>query len=111
MAFKSPPPRSRSPLQSSKAFKQAKQFGFSDRQLATLWSVPESAVRAERFSVLAFDNDQDYAGFPADLERWYRRVPPPPGLGPPAAPTLDTPFVGHPTQWWVARRLAGNPLP
>jgi 4-amino-4-deoxy-L-arabinose transferase-like glycosyltransferase len=63
------------------------------------------AVRAQRFSVLAFDNDQDYAGFPADLERFYRRVPPPPGLGPPAAPTLATPFVGHPTQWWVARRL------
>jgi 4-amino-4-deoxy-L-arabinose transferase-like glycosyltransferase len=70
-----------------------------------------AAVQAERFSVLAFDNDQDYAGFPTDLERWYRRVPPPAGLGPPAAPTLDTPFVGHPTQWWVARRLAGNPLP
>jgi len=29
-------------------FKQAKQFGFSDRQLATLWGVPESSVRAER---------------------------------------------------------------
>jgi hypothetical protein len=64
-----------------------------------------AAVQAERFSVLAFDNDQDYAGFPTDLERWYRQVPPPAGLGPPAAPTLDTPFVGHPTQWWVARRL------
>jgi hypothetical protein len=64
-----------------------------------------AAVQTERFSVLAFDNDQDYAGFPADLDRWYRRVPPPPGLGPPAAPTLDTPFIGHPTQWWVARRL------
>jgi hypothetical protein len=70
-----------------------------------------AAVQAERFSVLAFDNDQDYAGFPTDLERWYRRVPPPAGLGPPAAPTLETPFVGHPTQWWVARRLAGSPLP
>jgi hypothetical protein len=80
-----------------------------------------AAVQAQRFSVLAFDNDQDYAGFPTDLERWYRRVPPPPGLGPPAAPTLETPFVGHPTQWWVARRLpfpgalagasAGTPLP
>jgi hypothetical protein len=69
------------------------------------------AVAAQHFSVLAFDNDQDYAGFPADLERWYRRVPPPPGLGPPAAPTLATPFVGHPTQWWVARRLADNPVP
>jgi len=33
---------------SRELFKQAKQFGFSDRQLATLWSVPESAVRAER---------------------------------------------------------------
>ncbi|MEA2590661.1 MAG: hypothetical protein QOD62_492, partial [Actinomycetota bacterium] len=64
-----------------------------------------AAVQAERFSVLAFDNDQDYAGFPTDLERWYRPVPPPAGLGPPAAPTLDTPLVGHPTQWWVARRL------
>src|SRR5438270_8817205 len=30
-------------------------------------------LQAQRFSVLAFDNDQDYAGFPADLERWYRR--------------------------------------
>ena len=70
-----------------------------------------AALQAQRFSVLAFDNDQDYAGFPADLQRWYRRVPPPPGLGPPAAPTLETPFVGHPTQWWVARRLASNPLP
>jgi hypothetical protein len=70
-----------------------------------------AAVQTERFSVLAFDNDQDYAGFPTDLQRWYRRVPPPPGLGPPAAPTLDTPAVGHPTQWWVARRLAENPLP
>lgn len=65
------------------------------------------AIRAQRFSVLAFDNDQDYAGFPADLNRWYRLVPPPAGLGPPAAPTLATPFVGRPTQWWVARRL-GN---
>jgi 4-amino-4-deoxy-L-arabinose transferase-like glycosyltransferase len=70
-----------------------------------------AAVRTQRFSVLAFDNDQDYAGFPVDLEQWYRRVPPPPGLGPPAAPSLLTPFVGHPTQWWVARRIAGNPVP
>ena len=69
------------------------------------------AVAAERFSVLAFDNDQDYAGFPADLARWYRPVPPPAGLGPPAARSLQTPFVGHPTQWWVARRLATNPVP
>ncbi|HEV3024322.1 MAG TPA: carbamoyl-phosphate synthase large subunit, partial [Pirellulales bacterium] len=29
-------------------FKQAKQFGFSDRQLATLWDQPESAIRDER---------------------------------------------------------------
>jgi len=70
-----------------------------------------AAVRAQRFGVIAFDNDQDYAGFPADLDRWYRRVAPPPGLGPPAAPSLDTPFVGHPTQWWVARRLPHNPIP
>ena len=70
-----------------------------------------AAVRAERFSVIAFDNDQDHAGFPADLGRWYRRVAPPPGLGPPAAPSLDTPLVGHPTQWWVAKRLADNPIP
>ena len=63
------------------------------------------AVAAQRFSVLAFDNEQDYAGFPPDLSRWYQRVDPPPGLGPPASPSLDTPFVGHPTEWWVARRL------
>jgi carbamoyl-phosphate synthase large subunit len=28
--------------------RQAKQFGFSDRQLATMWETPESEVRAER---------------------------------------------------------------
>jgi carbamoyl-phosphate synthase large subunit len=33
---------------SRELLKQAKQFGFSDRQLATLWGLPESAVRAER---------------------------------------------------------------
>lgn len=69
-----------------------------------------AAVVAERFSVIAFDNDQDYAGFPPDLATWYHRVAPPPGLGPPPA-SLQTPFVGHPTQWWVANRWASDPLP
>ena len=69
------------------------------------------AVQAQRFSVLAFDNADDYTGFPSDLQRWYRRAVPPPGLGPPAAPSLDTPLVGHPTEWWVARRLGDTVFP
>jgi len=69
------------------------------------------AVHAQRFSVLAFDNADDYAGFPPDLQRWYRRAVPPQGLGPPAAPSLDTPLLGHPTEWWVARRLGDTVFP
>jgi 4-amino-4-deoxy-L-arabinose transferase-like glycosyltransferase len=64
-----------------------------------------AAVQLERFSVLAFDDPSDYAGFPTDLDRWYRRVPAPPGLEPPGVSSLLTPLVGHPTEWWVARRL------
>ena len=68
-------------------------------------------MQAQRFSVLAFDNADDYTGFPSDLQRWYRRAVAPRGLAPPAAPSLQTPFVGHPTEWWVARRLGDTVLP